>query len=89
MGVEQACVVALGTAPVAQRFDDPVVLLGDRLKGVYRLLAGHGATLFPDEYFADWGSPAWVDTARMGVRARKEPDGYEETVQRGVQTRRG
>ena len=33
-----------------------------------------------------WGSPGWVDTARMGVRALKEPDGYEETVQRGVQT---
>ena len=37
----------------------------------------------------EWGSPGWVDTARMGVRALKEPDGYEETVQRGVQTRRG
>jgi hypothetical protein len=192
--------VALGVAPRRQRFETPAVLLGERLRGIYRLLATEGDRLFPDDYFADcytgsrrgrptvparvlatvmvlqaheglsdqeacdhlecdlrwqaaagvdagceafhptvlvgqrnrlrasersrrfledtrvvarqagvirdrarvldstpiydavstqWGSPGWVDTARMGVRALKEPDGYEETVQRGVQARRG
>src|SRR5215211_639847 len=45
--------MALGVAPVEQRFESPAVLLGDRLKGVYRLLAEHGDRLFPDGYFAD------------------------------------
>jgi hypothetical protein len=45
--------MALGVAPVEQRFESPVVLLGGRLKGVYRLLAEHGDRLFPDNYFAD------------------------------------
>lgn len=45
--------MALGTAVVDQRFENPRELLGDRLKGVYRLLAGHGDRLFPDDYFAD------------------------------------
>ena len=45
--------MALGTAPVAQRFENPRELLGDRLKGVYRLLAEEGHRLFPDDYFAD------------------------------------
>ena len=36
-----------------QRFESPGVLLGDRLRGVYRLLAEHGDRLFPDDYFAD------------------------------------
>jgi hypothetical protein len=45
--------MALGVAPVEQRFESPVVLLGDRLGGVYRLLTEHGDRLFPDDYFAD------------------------------------
>ena len=35
------------------RFEDPAGLLGDRLKGIYRLLAEDGAVLFGDDYFAD------------------------------------
>lgn len=45
--------MALGTAPVAQRFENARELLGDRLKGVYRLLAAEGHRLFGDDYFAD------------------------------------
>lgn len=45
--------MALGTASVLQRFENPRELLGDRLKGVYRFLADHGEAIFPDDYFAD------------------------------------
>src|SRR5215467_9289050 len=47
--------MALGRAQVQQGFDDPRVLLGDRLRegSVYRLLADHGQVMFPDDYFAD------------------------------------
>src|SRR5215471_12597120 len=47
--------MALGRAQVQQGFDDPRVLLGDRLRegSLYRLLADHGQVMFPDEYFAD------------------------------------
>ena len=45
--------MALGSAPVGARFENPRDLLGDRLKGVYRLLAEHGDRVFPDDYFAD------------------------------------
>lgn len=45
--------MALGAAVVLQRFENPRELLGDRLKGVYRLLAEEGDRLFPDDYFAD------------------------------------
>jgi hypothetical protein len=45
--------MALGVAPVRQSFESPAVLLGDRLRGVYRLLAEHGDRVFPDDYFAD------------------------------------
>ena len=45
--------MALGVAKVQARFEDPRVLLGDRLRGVYRFLADFGARLFPDDYFAD------------------------------------
>jgi IS5 family transposase len=45
--------MALGSAAVMQRFENPRELLGDRLKGVYRLLAEHGDRLFGDDYFAD------------------------------------
>jgi hypothetical protein len=47
--------MALGSAQVQQGFDDPRVLLGDRLRegSLYRLLADHGQVVFPDDYFAD------------------------------------
>jgi len=45
--------MALGVAPVEQRFENPRELLGDRLKGVYRFLAEHGERVFPVDYFAD------------------------------------
>jgi hypothetical protein len=47
--------MALGRAQVQVGFDDPRVLLGDRLRegSLYRLLADHGQVMFPDEYFAD------------------------------------
>ena len=45
--------MALGVAVVAQRFENPRELLGERLRGVHRLLADHGDRLFPDDYFAD------------------------------------
>ena len=43
--------MALGRAQVQQGFDDPRVLLGDRLRegSLYRLLADHGQVMFPDE----------------------------------------
>jgi len=47
--------MALGTSDKQRRFDDPVAVLGDRLKdgSIYRLLAEHGHEMFPDDYFAD------------------------------------
>ena len=47
--------MALGSAKVQQRFDDPRAILGDRLRegSIYRLLADHGRAMFPDDYFAD------------------------------------
>ena len=47
--------MALGTADTQRRFDDPVSVLGDRLKdgSIYKLLADHGLEMFPDDYFAD------------------------------------
>jgi hypothetical protein len=47
--------MALGRASVQQGFDDPRLLLGDRLRegSLYRLLADHGQVMFPDGYFAD------------------------------------
>jgi IS5 family transposase len=47
--------MALGTAQVQQRFENPREILGDRLRegSIYRLLADEGARLFPDDYFAD------------------------------------
>ncbi|MCU1494370.1 MAG: Transposase [Acidimicrobiaceae bacterium] len=52
--------MALGTSDNQRRFDDPVAVLGDRLKGgsIYKLLAENGHELFPDDYFADCYSGA-------------------------------
>lgn len=46
-------VMALGRSKVQLRFEDPRVLLGDRLRGTYLLLADHGGVMFGDDYFAD------------------------------------
>ena len=47
--------MALGSAKVQQRFENPREILGDRLRegSIYRLLADHGHVMFPDDYFAD------------------------------------
>jgi hypothetical protein len=45
--------MALGRSNVEVRFGDPRSLLGDRLRGIYRLLADHGGAMFGDDYFAD------------------------------------
>lgn len=47
--------MALGSAKVQQRFDNPREILGDRLRegSIYRLLADHGHAMFGDDYFAD------------------------------------
>jgi hypothetical protein len=47
--------MALGVAQVAQRFENPREILGERLRPgtIYRFLADFGAELFPDDYFAD------------------------------------
>ena len=43
----------MGVAGVQPRFEDPRGLLGDRLRGIYRLLADYGGRIFGDDYFAD------------------------------------
>jgi hypothetical protein len=47
--------MALGTAVLQERFDNPRELIGERLgqHSLYRLLADEGDELFPDDYFAD------------------------------------
>jgi len=52
--------MALGKSDTQRRFDDPVAVLGDRLKdrSIYKLLAENGHELFPDDYFADCYSGA-------------------------------
>jgi len=45
--------MALGMAKAQARFEDPGLLLGDRLRGLYRFLADFGGRLFPDDYFSD------------------------------------
>lgn len=55
--------MALGVAPVAQRFENPADLLGDRLLGVYRFLAENGAVVFGDDYAAPGKPPCdWQDS---------------------------
>jgi hypothetical protein len=53
--------MALGRSEIQARFDDPRRLLGDRLRGIYLLLAEHGGAMFGDEYFADL-----YTTSRLG-----------------------
>jgi hypothetical protein len=47
--------MALGSARVQQRFDNPREILGERLRegSIYRLLVDHGHAMFGDDYFAD------------------------------------
>jgi IS5 family transposase len=45
--------MAIGKPKRQRRFEDPEGLLGDRLVGIYRLLAEHGEVLFGEDYFAD------------------------------------
>jgi IS5 family transposase len=47
--------MALGKAVAEQRFENPVEILGERLRegSIYRFLADEGARIFPDAYFAD------------------------------------
>ncbi|MHB1487998.1 MAG: IS1182 family transposase [Acidimicrobiales bacterium] len=47
--------MALGSSDKQRRFDDPAVLLGDRLAegSLYRLLSDHGDQLFGDDYLSD------------------------------------
>ena len=45
--------MALGRSKVQPRFEDPRSLLGERLRGIYLLLAEHGGAMFGDDYFAD------------------------------------
>ncbi len=45
--------MALGTTSAQERFDGPRDLLGERLRGIYRLLADNGEAIFPHDYFAD------------------------------------
>jgi transposase len=47
--------MALGSAQVQHRFENPRDILGDRLKegSIYRLLSDHGHQMFDDEYFSD------------------------------------
>ena len=47
--------MAIGTLSKQAKFNDPASLLEDRLQetSIYRFLANHGGTLFPDDYFSD------------------------------------
>lgn len=47
MGGGVGWLVALGVAPRGQRFEVPAVLLGERLRGIYRLLASEGIGCSP------------------------------------------
>jgi hypothetical protein len=54
--------MALGSAKVQQRFENPREILGDRLRegSLYRLLCDHGHSMFGDDYFAD----CYTDSAK-------------------------
>jgi len=56
--------MALGSAKVQQRFENPREILGDRLRegSIYRLLADHGQVMFKDDYF-----PTSTPTRRRAV----------------------
>jgi hypothetical protein len=60
--------VALGRLKVQPRFEDPGVLLGDRLRGIYLLLADHGGVMFGDGYFADLYKVSRLGRPRVPAR---------------------
>ncbi len=62
--------MALGTTDNQGRFDNPALLLGDRLAqgSVYRLLADHGHELFDDDYFADLYENSKLDRPTVSPR---------------------
>src|ERR1022692_756543 len=68
--------MALGSAKVQQRFDNPREILGDRLRegSIYRLLADRGHSMFGDDYFAD----CYTDSAkgRPTIPARVMANGH-------------
>jgi hypothetical protein len=62
--------MALGTATIQPRFENPREILGDRLRegSIYRFLADEGHKLFPPEHLRV------VDRARVGlVPLRQRP----------------
>lgn len=88
--------MAIGVAPRTQRFENPRELLGDRLRGVYRLLADDGDALFPDDYFADCYKssrrgrptvPARVLATVMVLQAQEGLSDYEATDRLGCDLR--
>ena len=56
--------MALGRSKVQPRFDDPRGLLGERLRGIYLLLADNGGAMFGDDYFADLYTSSRTDARR-------------------------
>jgi hypothetical protein len=81
--------MAIGKPKRQVRFEDPVGLLGDRLRGIYRLLADHGDVLFPEDYFADCYKrsvkgrptvPARVLATVMVLQALKVPNSHRPVI---------
>jgi len=76
--------MALGSAQVQQRFENPREILGDRLRegSIYRLLSDHGHQMFPDDYFFDLYSES--ANGRPTIPARGDGDGHGPPGFRGV-----
>lgn len=81
--------MALGTMRRQERFENPGELLGERLRGVYRLLAEYGGRLFPVDYFADLHKDS-VRGPRMPAEGqaltgwmRRDPSRWQEVTLRG------
>jgi hypothetical protein len=60
--------MAFGRSKVHPRFEDPRSLLGDRLRGIYLLLAEHGGAMFGDDYFADLYKSSRLGRLRIPAR---------------------
>lgn len=78
--------MALGKSRRDEGFLSPRGVLGDRLDGVYLLLADHGDVLFPEDYFADLYEvstkgrptvPARVLASVMVLQSREGLSDYE------------
>jgi len=61
--------MALGRSKVEPRFEDLRVLLGDRLRGIYLLLADHGGVMF-----ADYPLRRFVQGVEAGTADGASPD---------------